>query len=145
MQKKPKLRLFLDSNVIFSGLYSSDGPAGIILDRFIDGRLAVVISQQVLEEIVRTIKKKLPVVLPELSDLLESVYLEIIKDPTAEEIIKWTQLIHPEDAAILAAAINARIDYLVTGDKHFLGNPDINERSGLLIVSPRQFLDQLSD
>src|SRR4030042_7196909 len=130
MKKKPELRVFLDTNVIFSGLYSSDGPAGIILGHFIDGKLTVVISQQVLEEVVRTMNEKLPVVLPILMKLLGSVSLEIIKDPTSEEIINWTKVIHPEDAAILAAAINAQTDYLVTGDKHFLENPDINERSG---------------
>ena len=145
MQKRPKLRVFLDTNVIFSGLYSSDSPAGIILDHFTEGKLTVVISQQVLEEVVRTIKEKLPVVLPLLRKLLGSVSLEIIKAPTSEEIINWTQVIHPEDAAILAAAINARTDYLVTGDKHFLENPDINERSGLIIVTPKQFLAYLND
>ena len=78
MQKKTDLRVFLDTNVIFSGLYSSEGPAGIILDRFIKGDFIVIISQQVLEEVVRTISEKLPVALPTLRKLLGNVSLEII-------------------------------------------------------------------
>ncbi len=146
MPKKPKLRVFLDSNVIFSGLYSAEGPAGIILDRFIDGELVVVISQQVLREVVATIKEKLPAALPVLRAFLGSISLEIIKDPTAGEVATWTQIIHQEDAAILAAAVTAQPDYLITGDKHFLRNLNkITEKSGLRIVTPGQFLAYLSE
>ncbi len=49
MWPSPKPRIFLDSNVIFYGMYSSEKSTGVILERFIDGRLKVVISQQVLE------------------------------------------------------------------------------------------------
>jgi putative PIN family toxin of toxin-antitoxin system len=145
MQKKPELRVFLDTNVIFSGLYSSAGPAGIIVERFINGEFTVVISQQVLEEVVRTIKEKLPVALPALRTLLESVALEIVNDPAYTELVRWKHLINSDDAAILAAAEAAQPDYLVTGDKHFLDNPAIIEKSGLCIVSPARFLDHLND
>jgi putative PIN family toxin of toxin-antitoxin system len=140
MIKRPKLRVFLDINVIFSGLYSARGPAGIIMDRFIDGEFAVVISQQVLEELVRTIKEKLPAALPALRKLLGNISLEIVKDPDYEAVAKWTEIIHHDDAAILAAAVAAQPDYLVTGDKHFFEDTAIIEKSGLCIVTPDRFL-----
>ena len=146
MPAKPKLRVFLDTNVIFSGLYSSEGPAGIILEHFINGKLLVVISQQVLEEVIGTIKEKLPESLPALRRLLLSVTLEIVKNPVPDEIARWSRVImHPEDAIILAAAIAAQPDYFITGDKHFLENPEILERSGLSIVNPAQFLGCFGD
>ena len=134
------MRVFLDTNVIFSGLYSARGPAGIIMDRFIDGEFTVVISQQVLEELVRTIKEKLPAALPALRQLLGNVSLEIVKDPDYEVVAEWAEIIHHEDAAILAAAVAAQPDYLVTGDKHFFEDPAIIEKSGLCIVTPDRFL-----
>jgi predicted nucleic acid-binding protein len=81
MRLKPKLRVFLDSNVIFSGLYSAEGAPGIILERLIEGELKGVISQQVLDEVVRAIKLKLPEALPALRKLLMSLPLEIRPDP----------------------------------------------------------------
>ena len=56
---KPRPRVFLDSNVVFSGVHSPEGAPGIILEHFVKGSISVVVSQQVLEEVVRTIKAKL--------------------------------------------------------------------------------------
>lgn len=138
-----KLRVFLDTNVIFSGLYSSQGPCGMILDRLVEGRIGAVISQQVLEEVIRTMKQKLPEALPALNTLLVNVPLEIAADPSTEAIRPWIKEIHLADAAILASAIAAKPDYFVTGDNHFLEHPVIKERSGLIIVTPARFLKSL--
>jgi putative PIN family toxin of toxin-antitoxin system len=136
----PEPRVFLDANVIFSGLYSSHGTPGTILKYLVEGRIKAVISQQVLEEVIRNIKEKLPEALPVLKGLLENVPLEIVADPSLEEISCWVNLIHPADAAILAAAIVAKPDYFLTGDNHFLGNPELINKSTLKIVTTANFL-----
>lgn len=145
MRPKPRPRIFLDSNVIFSGIYSSEGAPGIILEHFVEGRLRVVISQQVLEEVVRTVKERLPQALPALRRLLVSIPPEIRNDPSPEEVARWAEVIHIEDASILAAAVGAQPDYLVTGDKHFFENLGIEEKSGLNVVTPAQFLECLQE
>ena len=138
---EPKPQVFLDSNVIFSGIYSSKGAPAVILERFIEGKLMVVVSQQVLDEVIRTIKEKLPEALPALRKLLVNAPPEIRKDPKPEEVKHWSGLLDIGDAAILAAAVAAQPDYFVTGDKHFIGNPEIAERAGLQIVTPAQFVE----
>jgi putative PIN family toxin of toxin-antitoxin system len=130
----------LDSNVIFSGLYSSQGPPGIILEHFIKGSISLVVSRQVLEEVIRTIKEKLPEALPALRRLLVSIPPEVRADPEPEEIKRWSKKIPAVDAAILAAVVAAQPDYFVTGDNHFIASPDIAEETGLHIVTPVQFL-----
>ena len=140
-----KPRVFLDSNVIFSGLCSPQGAPGIILDRFIKGGVSVVVSQQVLEEVIRTIKEKLPEALPALRRLLVSVPPEVVADPKPVEIERWTRRLSVADAAILAAAVAAQPDYFLTGDNHFLENSGIGEETGLHIVTPAQFLKLLED
>jgi uncharacterized protein len=140
---KPELRVFLDTNVIFSGLYSSQGAPGAILRHFVEARIGVVISQQVLEEVIRTIKEKLPEFLPLLKRFLENAPPEIVAYPSQEVINQWVKVIHPADAAILAAAIYAKPDYFITGDKHFLENQAIKENTSLNIVTPTQFLKLL--
>ena len=64
MPKKTKLRFFLDNHILLSGLYSSENSPGKILEYFIEGRISVVISQQVLEKIVRVVKDTLPRLCP---------------------------------------------------------------------------------
>ncbi len=140
MVSKSKPLVFLDSNVIFSGLYSSEGAPGIILELFVRGSISVVVSQQVLQEVIRTVKEKLPYALPALKRLLINTPLEVVADPKLPDIKRWTKHLHPGDAAILAAAITARPDYFVTGDRHFIDNSDIVKETGLTVVTPARFL-----
>jgi uncharacterized protein len=133
-------RVFLDSNVVFSGLYSPEGAPGAILEHFVKGSIRVVVSQQVLEEVVRTIRAKLPGALPALRELLMSVPPEVVADPGPQDIKYWMKKLPLGDAAILAAAIGAQPDYFVTGDKHFTEDQSIARETGLQIVSPADLL-----
>jgi predicted nucleic acid-binding protein len=47
---------------------------------------------------------------------------------------------HPEDDPILATAVSASADYLVTGDRQL---QRLGSYRGVSIVSPREFLDLL--
>lgn len=46
----------------------------------------------------------------------------------------------PSDDQVIACAVAAPADYLVTGDDDMLV---IGEHDGIMIVTPRQFLDRL--
>jgi predicted nucleic acid-binding protein len=42
---------------------------------------------------------------------------------------------------IVAAAIKAKVDYLVTWDrKHFIDDPKVAEKSGLTIITPDELM-----
>jgi predicted nucleic acid-binding protein len=137
---KSKPRVFLDSNVIFSGLHSPEGAPGIILELFVKGSISVVVSQQVLEEVIRTVKEKLSGSLPALRRLLVNTPPEVAADPGLPNIKRWTKKLSLGDAAIMAATIGAQPDYFVTGDRHFVENPAIVKETGLTIVRPAEFL-----
>lgn len=50
-------------------------------------------------------------------------------------------MIHPKDAPLLAAAMLAEVDYLVTlNTHHFLDDPEVAYKSGLRIGTPGDFL-----
>ena len=142
---KSKVRVFLDTNVIFSGLYSSKGTPGILLELFIKGDINVVVSQQVLEEVVRTLKEKLPEALPALRKLLVNMPPEIRPDPSLEEIKHWAGKLSLADAAILAAAVATQPDYFITGDNHFLQDRKTIEKAGIKILTPAQLVELLED
>jgi putative PIN family toxin of toxin-antitoxin system len=46
----------------------------------------------------------------------------------------------PKDDMVVATAVKAGADYLVTGDRHLLS---LDRHGGVLIVGPRRFLDLL--
>jgi len=100
----------------------------------------VVVSRQVLEEVVRTVNDRLPQAVPGLRTLLLNAPPEVVPDPPPEQVERWAGVLPAGDAAILESAIAARPDYFVTGDNHFLRNRMVAQLSGLRIVTPAQFL-----
>ncbi len=135
-----KLRVFLDSNILISGLYSEKGGPGIIVDHFITGKIAIIISQKVLNETIEVLSEKLQEIIPFLKKFLLSYPPEIVKDAKAESIKKWSGLINEEDAIILESAVSCKPDYFITGDNHFFNDPLIKKKSGLKILRPESFV-----
>lgn len=49
-----------------------------------------------------------------------------------------------KDAPVVAAAVAANVDYLVTWDrKHLINPPEVAERSGLKVLTPGELMDSL--
>jgi putative PIN family toxin of toxin-antitoxin system len=133
-------RVFLDTNVLFSALYSSVGAPNAILEAYLRGQIEVVVSRQVLEELVRTVHQKRPQLVTRLYFFLQQAPFEVQPDPAPDEVTRWEQVIHSADAPILAAAIAARPDFLITGNRrHFTS--EVATLSGLRIVSPSEFME----
>lgn len=140
MAASSNLRLFLDSNVIISGFFSPQGPSGNLLQLHLRKKIDVIVCQLVIEEVIRNVHEKKPAAFAELQAFLIKSPPVIVPNPAVHEIKRWTATLLPEDAAVLAAAINANPDYFVTGDNHFYQNPSIQMKSGLHIVTPAQSL-----
>jgi putative PIN family toxin of toxin-antitoxin system len=138
MVRETKPRVFLDSNVIFSGFYSLEGTPGQILQSCINGRMTMVISRQVLDEVIRNIRRKLPDILDLVIDFLSATEIEIVANPEPEEVAGNQLNLPPGDAAVLLAAARAKPDFFVTGDNHFLKNPELEKKVNLRIITPAQ-------
>jgi uncharacterized protein len=143
MAEKPDHRIFVDSNVLISGIYSPKGAPARILYLHASGRLMIVISQLVLKETVFTLREKKPDSLSALNAFLTNSPPEIVINPSIDHVNKWTEYLHFEDAAIFAAAISAEPDYFVTGDKHFHTPKLLGGKSGLRLVTPTQLVELL--
>ena len=139
MKNDKKLKIFVDSNVFIPGLYCQKGAPGTIITDYTLGKIDIVISQRVLNEIIIVLKEKLPTILPMLQKFLLSHPPEIVKDSRPESPEKWKGILNKNNAAILESAISCAPDYFITGDKHFFENPLIAKKSGLKIIKPKDF------
>lgn len=139
MASKP--RVFLDSSVLISGMASPSGASRAILTLADAELITLVVSEQVLTESERDLREKLPWALAYYQRVISMAVLEIEPDPSLEEIETARRIIHPKDAPILAAAMAAQVDYLVTLDReHFLDDPEVARQAGLRIGLPGHFL-----
>ncbi|MEW6441628.1 MAG: PIN domain-containing protein [bacterium] len=145
--RKEGLRIFLDSNVIISGLFSDRGAPAILLDLLSLGLpvLCGATGEFNIVEIERNLKKKMPEVLSKYHEYLPLLKLEIIPVPSAREIRDIEGHVADKDLPVLASAIKAKADFLVTGDKKDFGKAKAG-RSGsysFKIVSPAELLHTL--
>ncbi|RZD14776.1 MAG: PIN domain-containing protein [Candidatus Acidulodesulfobacterium ferriphilum] len=137
------IRVFLDSNVIFSGIISDKGAPRIILDilslrtSFVTG----ITGEYNLIEIERNINKKISDAMHLYKEYLPKVNLEIIKLPSASEIDEYSGHTAAKDIPVPVSAINGKADYLVTGDKKDFKKPKIFGNYSFQILNPSEFID----
>ena len=140
------MRIFIDTSVLFSAIFSSNGYARDLLHLAGEGKVTLVLSRDVLKETERNLLKKSPGKIPLFTTLIAVLEPEIIEDLTAQEVAVAAEYTALKDAPIVAAAIKSRVDYLVTFDhKDLLGPPQVAEKSGLKIVRPETVIRQLGD
>jgi putative PIN family toxin of toxin-antitoxin system len=140
------IRVFLDASVLFAACYSQTGSSRELIRQAIRGKIQIVVSQHVLKEVVKNLAQKAPGALPTFQRFVDLVAPEMAENPTVEELKQAADYIHLKDAPIVAAAVKARVDYLVTWDrKHFLKVPQVAEKSGLTIVAPDELVAIIAD
>jgi predicted nucleic acid-binding protein len=137
-------RVFLDASVLFAAAYSTQGGARELLRRSLSSEVDLVTSQFAIEEAETTLLRKAPEQVVYFKALLETLEIEITPEPTKEELLAAASYTAMKDAPIIAAAIAAQADYLVTFDrKHLLNPPEVAKKSGLVIATPGEVLENL--
>jgi putative PIN family toxin of toxin-antitoxin system len=114
----------LDTNVLFSGVASPDGIPAFILQAWRIGGLRVVLSQHILDELVRVLPRlrKASMTPIEIRTLAENFRLRAeIAEPDSE---LDPNLRDPADQLVLATLRVSKADYLITGDKDLLALAD---------------------
>jgi predicted nucleic acid-binding protein len=101
-------------------------------------------GQYNLEEIVRTVTKKLPAVRPVLHDFMSRLKFEIIPLPAEKKLEKYRGVVVDEDLPVLVSAIECGADYLVTGDKKHFGGLRGRKDIPLKTCSPSEFVEILA-
>ncbi len=146
MAKKP-VRVFLDSNVILSGLLSDTGAPRLILDVLSMElpHLVAITGRYNIIELERNIKKKAPKALPVYEEYFFKLRIEIIPMPTPAEVKKHSGIIIDKDTPVLVSALKGRVDFLVTGDKKHLDKVKKAGAFPFKIASPAEFLDVLAE
>lgn len=133
----------LDTNVLASGALSASTPPGQILDAWRDGQFELIISQHILDELIRTLQK--PYFQDYVSNADAITFIELLlNEATLIPIIISVQGVaaHPEDDLTLASAVSANADYLVTGDGPLLRKVG-SSYQGVTLVTPSDFIQIL--
>lgn len=137
------IRAVFDTNVLASGAVAQ---AGTTLARLIDaireGRFELSLSEPILIELRRTLAR--PYYAARINPTTAAAYVRTLV--ALSSIVPITEDVHhvathPEDDLILATAVSARADYLVTGDQPLRS---IGSIQNIPVVSPADFLHAIT-
>lgn len=137
-----KVNIFLDSSALIAGVISTTGAAHTLLMFGEDETIILTVNEWVVSESEEALSRKSPKNIKNLRNSLLSSKVQILPDPSDEEIQANLYLMDdPDDIPVLLAAIKAKVDYLATHDhKHFLNDLKVAEKAGLKIGTPGDVL-----
>ena len=132
------MRAILDTNVFVSGVFFT-GPPRRILEAWRDGKLQLILTQEILEEYQRVgevLAEQFPAV--ELRPMIEWVTInaEVFPSQTMPEPISDD----PDDDKFIACALISRCKLIISGDRHLL---KVSGYRGIRVMKPRQFVTQM--
>ena len=136
------MRVFLDANVLFSAARSSGSPLNGFFRLAEAGVCELLASPYTLDEARRNISRKHPAKVAELELLI--LRISICREAGAEEML-WARStgLTEKDAPVLAAAVQAKAEILVTGDRTDFGKLYERKLRGLEVLPPRIALERI--
>ncbi|MCA0242535.1 MAG: putative toxin-antitoxin system toxin component, PIN family [Proteobacteria bacterium] len=139
----PPLRLVLDTNVVMAGLLWN-GPPRRLLQAAIDGEVDLFSSAVLLDELAHTLgyskfTKRIESFGTSIAALVaqHTALVSLVAPASVPRLVANDS----DDDHVIAAAVAARAELIVTGDrKHLL---PIGSHQGIAIVSAREVVDRL--
>jgi putative PIN family toxin of toxin-antitoxin system len=139
------LRAVLDANVYVSALLRPEGPPGQTIERFLrDAAFEIVLSPEIVDEVLRALAY------PKVRRLMRGgaapeLWFEDLA--VLADLVTGVRQISgvcadPDNDKYVAAAIEGRAAFVVTGDRQLLA---LVEHGGVRIISPRAFLNLLGN
>lgn len=138
-----KQLLFLDSSVFIAATLSATGGSFRLLKEANHGNVRIVTNEYVIEEITRVLQQRYPDKLFHFRRLLDWSTAKIMPLPPTHIVKRYLNVINIEDAPILAGALIAKTNFLVTLDrKDFIQERLRKAKPPFIIVTPQDFFQQ---
>ena len=132
------MNVFLDTNILISAVLNSNSTPAKAFIKAVSFPNRGLVCEQNIDEMRRIFNRKFPVKIQALETFLSLALLtlEMVNIPDLEYTSE-NSIRDVNDRAILRAAIFAKADVLVTGDKDFLESDIVNPK----ILTAAEFLD----
>ena len=132
------MNVFLDTNILISAVLNSNSTPAKAFIKAVSFPNRGLVCEQNIDEMRRIFNRKFPAKIQALETFLSLALLtlEVVNIPDLEYTSE-NSIRDINDRAILRAAIFAKADVLVTGDKDFLESGIVNPK----ILTAAEFLD----
>ncbi len=129
------MKLVLDTNVLVAALVADGLCRDLVRRRVLTHTLCT--SEALLRELAATLRRKFQVSAADIPWLEEYRTRALLVSPVP---LHKPVCRDPDDDLVLATAVAAQAEYIITGDGDLLG---LKAHAGIPVVTPRQFLEYL--
>jgi len=132
-----KVKVVLDTNIVVSSALCIDGNPAKVFEMILLEKIKNYTTEEIIKEISKVMER------PKIAKRLSLVEIEFIMDNYrrfSEKIgpkISITESEDPDDNKFLECAVEADVDFIISGDEHLL---KLKEFKGIQIVTPAEFL-----
>lgn len=134
-----KVRVVPDTNIYISALLWTGIPHRLL--RLAEaGDLVFITTPSIMEELREVLgrpnfRRRIRTLQTSVAELMEALLsvVEVVQDLPIDPVVKRD----PDDDKILACALNAQANWIVSGDDHLLS---LKRYKGIPVVTPQQFL-----
>jgi predicted nucleic acid-binding protein len=135
------IRIFLDSNVLFTAAHNPEGKASLVIELAAAGNLEVVTGAYCLAEARLNLERKHPAAIGRLSEILRTVRL--VPDVAGE---RCALSLHEKDRPVFASAQRCKATHFLTGDRRHFGlyRNKPKETMGIVVQSAGDFLSDIT-
>jgi uncharacterized protein len=131
------MRVVIDTNVFISAILG--GRLGIIVEEWQAGKFTLIVSEAIAREYLTVISRpKFNISRREIINVTDYL-LKTVEFVTPLESVTVVEA-DPTDNKFLEAALQGKVDYVVSGDAHLL---DLKVFRDIPIVSAREFIERL--
>jgi putative PIN family toxin of toxin-antitoxin system len=137
------MRIVLDTNQFVSALIRKEGHPAQILQAWREGKIDIAVSPNLLEEVYEVlnrprIKRKYHLTTEDIEGYLMLLQKYALMMPGMLEVNVLVE--DTDDNVIIACAVEAEADYIVSGDHHLL---NLREYQDIRIIRASEFLQIL--
>ncbi|MBI4762063.1 MAG: putative toxin-antitoxin system toxin component, PIN family [Chloroflexi bacterium] len=136
------VRTVVDTNVLISGTIVRFGASARIVDAALAREIVLVVAPTLIDEYLDVIRrphiaKRYREITPRVQDVVEFLHHRAIrvKGKVVEPVLN-----DPDDDFLLAAALEGKAKYIISGDEHLL---ELAHYRGIKILTPREFVEQM--
>jgi putative PIN family toxin of toxin-antitoxin system len=136
-----QLRIILDTNVLYSGLYSSKGASFKVLRAIDDGKIRSVLSTALLfeyEDILKRYQEILNLSNQEIEKILDNLCL--LSDHQKIYFLWRPRLSDPKDDHLLELAVASGVNLVVT---HNTADFKGSDKFGVRPITPKELLEEI--
>ncbi len=133
------MRVLVDTNILISAALFPQGKVARVLDYLFETH-TVVIASYTIRECEQVFLRKFPAKLPAFNLFLADIDYERFDTPARLDPSRFPQIRDAGDLPILASAILADVDILISGDKDF---EDLQLKKPL-VFTPQKYFDLIN-